>query len=261
MARQRKPASGGGGGQSRGRKGSATSKRKKTPQLEKSSAVKPRPKRTSEEEDTSDTSEDDPKRVRVAKPPPKRTIEDDDETTSSEDVPKEKTIEDDTKEIADDSDESPGGQAYLQLENENERLRKKIKKMQEDAIKGGGDNQLNSLHQIHLGMYVKETLFRKAKFVDHRKLNSGSNIMNLCFNSIGLMGESRFKYSLHVKKLLRHYLSQRRNYVAQQLKKCVMGKYYPGPTTSPTAIQMNNILFHSYPPDKFITRTIIPGGK
>ena len=215
MARSRKVGKDSGGQKHRGVESSLQAKRKNAPQVPKGKTL---PQRTIDEDTTS--SSDDEVEVSLEKhskekhqhpviakrkKPPKRTILEE-ETNSEEEA-------------------QSGDIRQMDLEKENECLRKKIRQMQEAAIKEGVENKINSVQKTLMGTYVKETLFRRVKFVDHRKLNSGSNIMNLCFSSIPLHGDDRIKYSSHVKKLLRHYLSQRRNYVAQQLKKCVIGKY------------------------------------
>ena len=212
MARRKKTTSDSGGGKATG-KVVAKARGQQSQQQEK---------RRPTEDDT--RLRELPPHVRGQRGGARPTVHDDLFHDSSEED-SERNLDDDV-ESDDEADDEPSGVSRKaeNLEEENERLRKKIKKMQEVASKEGCDDKINSVQQTLLGMYVKETLFRKAKFVDHKKLNSGSNIMDLCFNSIGLKGDDRFKYSLHVKKLLRHYLSQRRNYVAQQLKKCVMGK-------------------------------------
>ena len=238
MARKRKPPSNYGGGR-KGRDGSDTSTRKKPPQLEKERELKTRPKRNRRDNDEDTSSEDDHEEVReVVKPHQEKSISDDDYNIPTSEGDHEKTIDEDS-----DEDAKIPVSMTSRLEQDNLRLRKKIRRMQEEASKGGGDNQLNTVQQTLLGTYVKETLFRKAKFVDHRKLNSASNIMQLCFTSIGLTGEEGYKYSSGVKKLLRHYLSQRRNYVAQQLKKCVMGKFPPVTVLVHNDVLMHNILF------------------
>lgn len=168
-------------------------------------------------------------------PKPKRTIEDDD--TEDEEEEKEEEEEEREEPLFNKKEErkhgkesmtamaSPDNESSLQrIMEENERLRKKLRKMEEGGSKRGGDLQLNIIQKNQLATFVKETLFRKVKFVNQKNLQNSGTIMQKCFASMGLSQEDAHKYSSEIRKQVKYYLTQRRNYVIQRLKVEVTGK-------------------------------------
>ena len=83
---------------------------------------------------------------------------------------------------------------------------------------------MNELMKTQLGRYVKETLFRKVKFVNSKKLGVESKVMRQCMDSIGIVEERADEYAKEVRKYLKYFLTQRRNYVIQNLKSLVLSK-------------------------------------
>jgi len=205
-----KPRGTGGRGGGKGGNGSRNSKREisnKEEVVKESKRARKLEVDADDEEDSSTTTDDNSNSYKA---PPADREEQEEETGKQASMNKE--AEEDVAQAA-------------KLQQENDRLRKKLKKMEDMQASMGGDGKLNTLQVTQLGTFVKETLFRKVKFVDARKLDSSSPVMVKCFTSIGLKKEEWMNYSLDVKKYLRHYLSQRRNYVSQKVKKCVIGKY------------------------------------
>ncbi len=110
------------------------------------------------------------------------------------------------------------------LEEENKKLRLTVTSLQKRNQELGSE-RLNELMKTQLGRYVKETLFRKVKFVNSKKLEVDSKVMRQCMSSIGVTDERASEYSKEVQKYLKYYLTQRRNYVIQNLKTIVMSKF------------------------------------
>jgi len=109
------------------------------------------------------------------------------------------------------------------LEAENKKLRVKVSNLQKRSQELGSGT-LNELMKTQLGRFVKETMFRKVKFVNNKKLDWDSRVMQQCMECIGIGEEKASEYGKEVRKYVKYFLTQRRNYVIQNLKTIVTSK-------------------------------------